>query len=275
MKKLIPLCGLPRSGSTVLMHILNQNPNITVNPDSSLPETLSKIKEFTSEQVRVDHLAVDKYQTCVRQFCKNGITAWINELCHTDYLVDKSRWWLYQYDFITQILPKQKFILTLRDLRGVVNSMERAHRDSLCTNFANFYEDLEGNFFQQRVDHCLNVWFVKLALVRIKELLEVMPACRDNFLIFRYENLIENPQESLNHLYDFLDIPRYTHDFNHIIDQIEQHDNFYQPYGNHKIQPALKKQNTFEYDCLPDTYADYIYSRYSWYYQAFYPELVN
>ena len=39
-KKFYFMAGLPRSGGTLLSSILNQNPNIYVSPQSTLPNTL-------------------------------------------------------------------------------------------------------------------------------------------------------------------------------------------------------------------------------------------
>jgi len=274
MKTLIPLTGTPRSGSTLLMHILNQNPDFTIGPDSSLSPLLNHIRSYVQDTIQSEQLPHKIFNESILKFCASGAESWLNKLCPTNYFIDKSRYWIYQYHFMFKVFPNIKMILNIRDLRGIVNSIEKIHENSLCVNFQNYYDGFDKDFLQQRVDTTLNLWFIKEALVSLKELIEVTPKCRENILIFRYENLLQDPQESMNRIYDFLDIPRFQHDFDNIDSNITHFDNMYQPYGDHVIKNKLENHN-IDLSYLPQNFCDYIVESYKWYYEHFYPEILE
>jgi sulfotransferase len=275
MKTIVPLTGLPRSGSTLLMHILNQNPNFTIGPDSSLSPLLSNLRTFAQDNIVKQQFDHRLFNECIFNFCRSGSESWINQICPTDTFIDKNRFWLYQYQFMFKVFPNIKMILNLRDLRSIVNSIEKIHRNTLLINFQNYYNGFEKNFLHQRVDTILNEWFLKDALTSIKELVEIEPKCREQLLIFRYENLLQDPQESMNRIYDFLELPRFEHDFDNIQDNIVHFDNMYQPYGDHKIKNKLEKNNSQEFSHLPQHVCNYIIETHKWYYENFYPEILE
>ena len=55
-KKINVICGLPRSGSTLLCNILNQNPDFHASSTSPLAQTLGALSQFlsTSPEVKSD-----------------------------------------------------------------------------------------------------------------------------------------------------------------------------------------------------------------------------
>lgn len=274
-KRIIPLTGLPRSGSTILMSILNQNTSFTVSPDSDLPDLLIKIKAWSAERIKKSQIPHNFFQKYVLNFCRSGAESWVNDNCHTDFLVDKNRKWIQQYQFMFMVFPKTKFILTMRDLRFVVNSFLKSQNNTFCINFQDYYSDIKEDMMFARIKDILNIWFLKESLVSIKELVDLAPNCREQIFIFRHEELINNPHELMGRLYNFLELPIYEHDFNNI-KQIEPHyDNMYMPYGDHQIQSKLatKLPNTLSH--LPQKYADWIVEEYRWYYEKFYPEVFN
>lgn len=273
-KRIIPLTGLPRSGSTLLMSILNQNKSFTVAPDSDLSPLLGSIRNWGSDRLKKSQLSHEIFHKSVLNFCKSGALSWLNDNCKTDFLIDKNRFWIYQHQFMFQVFPNIQMILNIRDLRFVINSMLKSQSNTFCINFQDYYSDMNEDFMIQRVRDCLNT-LVKEVLVSLKELIEVSPNYREQLLIFRHEQLILNPQDSMNRIYDFFELPRYQHDFNNI-EKIEPHyDNMYMPYGNHQIQSKLAAKLPETLSHLPQKYADLIVEEYKWFYEFFYPEVLQ
>jgi len=274
-KRIIPLTGLPRSGTTVLMSILNQNDHFTAAPDSDLPELLVSIRNWSSDQVKKSQLPHKIFHDSILNFCRSGAESWLNNNCPTDMLVDKSRYWIYQHQFMFQVFPNIKMILCIRDLRFFINSLLKAQLNTFYINFQDYYSDMNEDFMLQRIKECFNVWWIKEALVSLKELIEIAPNYREQLLLFKYEELILNPQSSMNRIYDFLELPKYNHNFNHI-KQIEPHyDNMYAPYGDHQIQSKLATKLPETLSHLPAEYADWIVREYQWYYETFYPKVLG
>lgn len=275
MKKIIPLTGLPRSGSTLLMNILNQNPEFAVLPDSDLSPLLVSIRNWSSDVIKKSQLPHKVFHESILNFCRSGTESWVNDNCPTNVLIDKNRYWIYQHQFSFQVFPDIKMILNLRDLRHVVNSMIKAQMNTFCINFQDYYENMNDDFMLQRIKDCLNAWFLKEVLVALKELLEIAPDYRKQILIFRHEELILNPQDSMNKIYDFFELPRYQHNFNNI-EQIEPHyDNMYIPYGNHQIRSKLETTLPQTLSHIPAEYGDWIVDEYKWFYEFYYPEILS
>lgn len=274
MKKIIPLTGFPRSGSTLLMTILNQNPEFAVLPDSDLSPLLVSIRNWASDVINQSQLPHKVFHKSILNFCRSGAESWVNDNCLTNVLIDKNRYWIYQHQFLFQVFPNIKMILNLRDLRYVINSLIKVQMNTFCINFQNYYENMNDNFMLQRIKDCLNIWYLKEVLVSLKELIEIAPDYRKQILIFRYEELILNPQDSMNKIYDFFELSRYEHDFNNIV-QIEPHyDNMYIPYGDHQIRSKLETNLPQKLSHIPSEYGDWIVDEYKWFYEFFYPEIL-
>lgn len=275
MKTIIPLVGLPKSGSTVLMSILNQNPIFTVLADSDLPELLVSIHTWASDKVKQSQLPHKNFQDSLINFCKVGSESWIQDNCPTNFLIDKSRFWIYHHHFTFKIFPKLKIILNIRDLRFVVNSFLKAEANTFCINYQTYYRDMNEDFMMQRVKHALDFWYLKGVLISLKEILEIAPKYKDQILIFRHEELILEPQNSMNRIYNFLELPNFTHNFNQI-EKIDPHyDNMYLPYGNHQIQSKLETNLPNILSHLTEEHSKWILDEYDWYYKAFYPEFCH
>ena len=78
--KLVPLAALPRTGSTLLMHILDQNPEFEIGPVSELSHLLSYIREFAEKVTPTSNLPKDVLHKCLIDFCREGSNSWINNL---------------------------------------------------------------------------------------------------------------------------------------------------------------------------------------------------
>lgn len=276
MKSLVTISGPPRTGSTVLSHLLNQNPIFTLQQNTNLAEIIDRIRIYAKDEIKNSQIPHKQLEKQILNFCRWGANSWINDVCPAEILLDKSRYWLYQYQFMFKVFPEMKMILHLRDLRFVVNSFEKRNAESLSVDFRNnYYCGFDTNFMKQRVDDILDFWFLKDTLISIKELLDTAPKCRKNILLFRYEDMINHPQDSLNKVYDFLSIPRYNHDFNHIEDKIRHNDNIYQPYGDHTIKSKLEKSLPKHCSHISEDMSDYIIKKHMWYYEEFYPEILK
>ena len=274
-RRIIPLTGLPRSGSTILASILNQNNNLSTHLDSDLPELLLEIRKWSAEKIKSSQISHKVFHKSILNFCRSGAESWLIDNHTKNFVIDKNRCWIHQHQFIFQVFPNMKMILNIRDLRFVVNSMLKAQSNTFCIDFQNYYRDIKEDFLLQRIKDCLHAWWLKDCLVSLKELIEIAPNYREQLLIFRYEELISNPQSSMNRIYDFFELSRYEHNFTNI-EQIKPHyDNFYIPYGDHQIQSNLATELPNSLSHLPQKYADWIVEEYKWFYEFFYPEVLR
>lgn len=271
--KFIPFGSLPRSGSTLLSNILSQNNQFHVSHCSDLSRLISSTKNFIEDHTAYQQIDYDLFNNCVKNFCIHGTGGWVNTLCPKDkILVDKSRSWLIDIDYVYKIFEELKMIILIRDLRGVVNSFEKIHNNSWTVNRNIFDYNFETDFQRQHVDYILNLWFLRQPLISLKELLDLNRTYLHNLLIIKYEDLLTNPLYTMEKIYEFLDLPNFKHDFDSI-EGFEHNDNPHQPYGCHKIFPKLQKLKTI-YQELNDENLNYIIEKHNWFYQEFYPEVL-
>lgn len=270
---LLPLTSLPRSGSTLLMSILGQNPKFSIGNDSEIGNLLNYNKEFIIKNIHHFQLPHEVVSECFYDFCRKGTEAWISKISESEKIfLDKSRHWLKDPDYFFHMFPDIKMIINIRDLRGVVNSFEKINNNSLFIDKSSFYNQINFDLQYQRVQNIFNISYLREGLISIKELIDIPKTFKNKIHICKYELLLDDPLTELKKIYEFLDIPKFSHNF----DQIEQkhhNDNPYQPYGVHKISPKLEKKSEIFPHLRPDISQEII-SEYIWYYQTFYPEVL-
>jgi len=269
--KFVPLTGLPRSGSTLLMSILAQNSLFHVFPDSPLPDVIVKTKDFIVNQTYNQQIPYQTFNNSMLDFCRGGTNSFINSLVPLNkILLDKSRTWIQNIDYVSQVFPDVKIICIVRDLRGMVNSFEKIHNYSLSFNRNDFNYNMNESFAIQRVQHILNLWFVKEVLISLKEIIELPRNYKQNIFFVKYEELIADPHETLRQVYDFLEFENFNHDFENIV-SFPCNDNVFQPYGCHKVKSKIENLKDI-YGELNQECLNHIVNEYFWYYKEFYPE---
>lgn len=269
-----PLTGLPRSGSTLLMSILAQNERFHVSADSSLSPLIIKAKTFLEEETYGSQIPYQILHECTLDYCRNGSKAWKNTLCQDKILLDKSRTWCHNFDFIYKVFPDMKSLVIVRDLRGVCSSFEKRHDESLIINRGDFNYALNSDISLQRVDRIFDLWFFRESLISIKDMIESNKKYQDNVFFVKYEDLVINPKNTINQIYDFLELESFGHDFDNI-SCFPGNDNVFQPYGCHRIKSNIDKEyDPFIFTHLNQKQENYIMENCSWYYEEFYPEVL-
>lgn len=271
---LVPLTSLPRSGSTLLMSILGQNQKFHLGDDSEIGNLLNHNKQFMINSIHHFQLPHEVASECFYEFCRKGTGAWISNIMPEDKIfLDKSRHWLKDLDYFFNIFPNLKIIINIRDLRGIVNSFEKIHNNSLFIDKGSFYNQLNFDLQMQRVSNILNINYLRDGITSLKEIVDIPKNYKNNVFICKYEDLLDDPAAEMGRIYEFLDLPVYKHNF----DEIEQkpyNDNPYQPYGCHRIKPKVEKRVETFSELRPDI-TDMIINEYRWYYEIFYREVLR
>jgi sulfotransferase len=278
MSKLIPMCGLPRSGSTLLVNLLNQNPEITVSPDSILSSLVLSSQESFTNSVSESQYDSDTSYEMFYNFCRSGINSWVDTICNTSYYIDKCRGWGHEVDLLVNMFPNIKFIYTIRDLRGIASSIEKIQKSTPMKYKDEFffgdqnYDYSQEDLYLIKVKNIFESSMIRRNLICIKEILDIRREHFDRIYVVRYEDLILNPNETMENLYDHLEIAHYKHDLKNI-EQIKYHDSFYLPYGRHKIKKALEPSDPYIFS-IPNKIQTHLIDTYSWYYEEFYRDQI-
>jgi hypothetical protein len=78
-------------------------------------------------------------------------------------------------------------------------------------------------------------------------------------LLVEYDDLVNNPQQELNKIYDFLELPRFTHTFENIKPKFDENDEVYKLENMHIVRHKVEKIHRDNSKFL----SDYVIRKYS------------
>lgn len=238
MKKLYYLSGIPRTGSTLLGSLLNQNPEIYVSPTSPLSDLLPTIDQTLSQlnyqyTYDVEQITYNIYSSILSNFYQ-----------HIDkkYIFDKHRSWTQNISSILKFSPnKPKVLVTYRPIPEVLTSyISLIHRTKQEDNF------IDNALRSQNIpitnsNRADQIWryYVSPSYTSVVDGLHHYP---EMIHLVNYNNMIENPKKELEKIYEFLEIEPYNHNFESILNTCEeQKDDAWGLKGLHDIRSSLSK----------------------------------
>lgn len=241
MKNLYFLAGLPRTGSTLLTSILYQNPLIHTEGASALCglvwANLNELKD--NRHIQATQRSIDPIIRKIPEIYYAHVGR--------EVVIDKCFTWTLDgnIDAIRKyITPKPRFIVMHRPIEDIINSfvglMERSDTNGI------FQFDIDNNskayrhmtLKEQRRSAALQKGGVlEMPLVAY----ETARTYRDQSLFHyvSYKDLTEKPEEVLNGIYDFLDMPRYKHDFKNIKNKNKESDLVWGLKDMHTIKSSI------------------------------------
>jgi hypothetical protein len=219
------LSGIPRSGSTVLAAILNQNPETHVSTTSGLVHALDGLANTWHSAGLLNENDPDRKK--LAQTMRGMIDAFYED---TDkpVVIDKGRGWPIPIIMgaMSQVLGHNpKIIATVRPVPDCMASFVRVAKP----------EDLDEFMYSgQLADH------LKAAYISLQQGYEAMP---ENFLFVEYDNLLADPKKELARVHEFLGLAPFEYDLSNIdgTPVKEDDENLHGYAGMHDIKPKLEK----------------------------------
>lgn len=233
--------GLPRSGSTLLTAILNQNPQIHAGPLSPVFETMYCIQNYfhNSEQVK----AYPK-PDCNFKIISSVIENYYSDVTNS-YIIDKSRAWPGHMDFIQKyITPNPKIICTIRNPLDILASfINLIHQHSNQISFIDRYL-IKNNFELNDNNRCDFLMSPKgIIFNSLNEIAKAFHEKNQKYIHFiEYDILVDSPKKVMIEIYNFLELDFYEHRFTNITNQYREEDK--KVYGldtMHEIRPNIEK----------------------------------
>ena len=256
------MAGLPRSGSTVLAALLNQHPEVYSSPQTDLIAMLYEVhdKVPTYESFRAG-LLHEGYQNVLTSMADN-FYAHIGK----PVVIDKNRGWgtPYNWENLRGYLNKDgKVILTMRPILEVFASFVKVSQETekITKRTPYLNNDLWVSSYRDKVDAQVdNMMLLNGEIDRaIFSIANLLKNHRDKVYVVWFDDLTESPQQTMNAIYDFLEIDRYDHNFNNI-KEVDKHDDIagYGIAGLHDVGKKLVKPSTKPEDYL----SDYVIKKY-------------
>jgi sulfotransferase len=239
-KKYYFLSGLPRSGSTLLSSILNQNPKIYSGPGSPVVDLMFGAETFLRkcEQLRAypnDNFIQTHISSIIKDFYKD---------IEKEVIIDKSRAWPNNINLIQKYITDDvKIICTVRDIKEILTSFIKINKEGLSFIDQNLITEKKDLTTENRCDHLMSDdGVVSNSLGSIYKCFERKE--EKNLLFVEYNDLIENSEKTFEKIYNFLNMDYFNHNFENILQKFNINDDVYGLKNMHDVYKKIKKSTT-------------------------------
>lgn len=213
------IAGLPRSGSSVLSAILNQNPRFYSGPSSPVVPTMLILENsLSNDELFLAYPKIDQG----KQIIASVLPQYYSDRSEP-VIFDKNRSWTLRMEYISGYFDiKPKVICPVRSSDEILASfISMLHRNPYQVNGKiNFIDEMlvKNNIPLTDVNRCellaspngiLGQSFESLK----KALMEGYDSCLH---LVEYNDLVNNPQETMQKIYEFLDEDLFEHSFDNL-----------------------------------------------------------
>lgn len=256
-KKYAFLSGLPRSGGTLLSSILDQNPKIHCAANTRLPDMMRNLDQTASSAIECYSYS-DSKMKIVKPMVYGVLESFYADRSEK-IIIDKSREWPVpnNFELLKKILPYEpKIIITVRDIIEILASfIKLIHKNSDNTSFVDMEIRSNQNFnFYCELDEIRCDVLMKPNGLIDRALYGVTCAKKsnqlNNFYFVEYKDLVENTSETINGIYDFLEIKPFNHNYENIFNKFCEKDEIYGLVGMHDVRKEISLSDTDPFKIL-------------------------
>lgn len=237
-KQFYLLAGLPRSGNTLVASLLNQNPSFYASPISPLVDYLASLYKTACESPDINSTQIiEPSDYAIKQFVKN----YYNHI-KQPVVFDRQKTWGMPNNYFNAlnfIDSNIKVIFTTRSLVEVLASLITVLGDrvNVAMDKANWVWKSHLTENDNKCD------FLMSPLYDLDKLFTTYTTIRnypDNFLIVKYEDLLDKPSEAMKDIYSFLGQEYFDHNFNKIeCKETYNEEVIGMPQNLHEVKPTL------------------------------------
>lgn len=234
------MSGLPRSGSTLLGALFNQHSRVHCGAISPVLEMMYHTEQYllTSEQ----YLAYPKPH-CADKIISSFIDNFYSDI-DKPFIIDKSRAWPNNVDRIQRwITDDIKIICPVRPvLEQLASFIELIHRNPNEVSYIDKWlieRKIPVND-TTRADYLMSPeGIIDQSLYALSQ--GIAKGWGSHLLFVEYDDLVNNTQQTMNNIYDWLEVPRYTHDLENIDNKYREDDSVYDLKDMHEVRPKVAK----------------------------------
>jgi sulfotransferase len=232
------ISGLPRSGSTLLCNILNQNPEFHATSTSGILDIVLAIRNQW-ENLAVFKAAPNK---AGKAAVVNNILPNYVSIVDRPIYFDKSRGWIAHMEMAEVILGRQaKMIVPVRKITDILSSFENLYRKN--AHDWQFPQEKTHFYDWQTMEGRADVWMrsdqpVGIAYNRIRD--AISRGYSDRLHFVEFEDLVSKPKETMQAMYEFLEYEYFDHDFNYVEQVTQENDDIHGIPGLHVIRNKVE-----------------------------------
>jgi sulfotransferase len=151
---------------------------------------------------------------------------------------DTNRAWCGRLHIIARLFPRAKVICCVRDLPRVLDSIERIIRHNALELSRIFDFDPAGTVYSRVDGLTARGGMVGLAYNALKQAMHSAEA--DRILLLTYETLVRDPAFAMQAIYEFVGLPPFKHDFDHVSFDAAAFDERLGTPGLHTVRPVVR-----------------------------------
>lgn len=238
--------GLPRSGSTLLSALLNQNPDIYSSHMTDLLTSMHAYRNLINnyESVQAEVLPTSYYNVMA------GMGSLFYQQIEKPIVFDKSRGWgdVKSMPYLFMLNKNPKILFPIRPPLEILASFINIIKDK-PNNFIDRYMAFEEFPIYRDLNDARCDWLMSSKGTlgsTIEVLANVIKQENKEIVHFiHYDKLITEPQQTMNKIYNFLELPQYEHNFASIKEADSSNDE--QAFGIrdlHKVSSTLTPSMT-------------------------------
>ena len=242
MKKYYFMAGLPRSGSTLLKALINQNPKVHTEPVSPILELMYYSEEYflRSEQY-IAYPKPERHDKVIRSYFDNYYFD-----VEKDVIIDHNRAWPNNIDRLKRyITPNPKIICPVRDVHEILASFITLMHRSYDPDNPNFVdvELIKGGYTIDDDNRCQylmgNDGIVDQALWSNAQALRTNNG--HHLLFVEYNDLVNDTRHTMRRIYDFLEVDYYENDLDNVINTHREDEGQWKLSDMHEVRRKVQK----------------------------------
>jgi sulfotransferase len=236
--KFFGIAGLPRTGSTLLSCILNQNPTIHCEGSSSLGTIMFHNYGLLEESM----INLSRKRDLIE-----SLLAQLPEVYYTGIkkpiIFDKNRSWSMGINygmFKSYLNPEGKIIILYRDVVEILKSF------TFIAKEAGWEDKKIWVLLESMVDITNGPIFLDLSGIVYNRTNNIA-----NTLYISYNGMVHNTRDTIKEIYNFCDLPYFEHDFENIVNEFPEDDENFGIVGQHDVRRNISQRTTNDV-VLPD-----------------------
>jgi sulfotransferase len=238
------MSGLPRSGSTLLSSILNQNPRFYSGPSSPVVATMITLEQsFSNDEL---FLGYPKPQQA-KEIIASVLSQYYSDR-QEPVIFDKNRSWTVRMEYISGYFDIQpKVICPVRDTAEILTSFISMIRRNpyQVDGKINFIDEMlvKNNIPLTDDNRCeflaSPVGILGQSVEGLRKAL--MEGNDNNIYLVEYRDLVNNPKETIEKIYEFLGEESFEHTFDNLENVNRENDaKIYGFADMHEVRPEVK-----------------------------------
>lgn len=233
MEKIHFISGLPRSGTTLLSSILNQNPKFQASVSGPLARfTRAVIEESQSQGGYRFQCDAEKRKDIIHS---------IADTYYKDskpVVFDTNRGWTYFTPLLADLYPNAKMIICIRSIPWIIDSFEQLFAKNPYDVPLMFPEGAGISVYSRAQYLTSDGAFIGFAYNGVKQAL--FGPKKENIMVVQYDQLAKNPKLVMKKVYDFIGESWYEHDFDNVEAQWDEFDADMNIKGLHHVRQKVE-----------------------------------